>query len=298
MSNFYITLPSNTTNFKVNLPKTLEFKDKWEVSLSEFTYPMNTWLVPEPVEIYLRDFGCRSTWAIMEIPKLNTLPIVEDPIMISEYKGYLPMSYQTSSIPTVFKTFLPAKNYESYLEIWEEVIKIVNGKLESGSGRIKFAYEFDGETLSVFGHEIATPIVVVFTDPILAERLGIPQLFSDERRNRTVKFSYGKLPDGSIDKTTKIKVKVHDESKESIYLFTDIIKHQVTGQDQSQLLRTIPLRGKRNEIQNIAFDKRYYFPIQYGYINSISINIRNSQGKLVKFDFGKFIVVLHFRISR
>ena len=84
----------------------------------------------------------------------------------------------------------------------------------------------------------------------------------------------------------------------SLYIYTDIVEHQIVGDFYVPLLRCVPVRGENNECVTIGYDKPHYIPISKDHIDTITIEIKNDQNKNIPFRFGKVTVKLHFRPRR
>ena len=84
----------------------------------------------------------------------------------------------------------------------------------------------------------------------------------------------------------------------SLYIYTDIVEHQIVGDYYVPLLHCVPVRGENNECVNIGYDKPHYIPVSKNHIDTIAIEIKNDQNKNVPFRFGKVTVKLHFRPRR
>lgn len=81
----------------------------------------------------------------------------------------------------------------------------------------------------------------------------------------------------------------------TLYIYTDIVEHQIVGDAYVPLLRCIPVRGETGDCVNNIYDKPHYIPVNKHHIDTITIEIKTDQNKNVSFRFGKVIVKLHFR---
>lgn len=84
----------------------------------------------------------------------------------------------------------------------------------------------------------------------------------------------------------------------ALYIYMDIVEHQMVGDFYVPLLRCVPVRGQNNEYINICYDKPHYIPVSKHHIDTIAVEIKTDQNKNVPFRFGKLIVKLHFRPRR
>lgn len=81
----------------------------------------------------------------------------------------------------------------------------------------------------------------------------------------------------------------------SLYLYTDIIEHQIVGDTAVPLLRCVPIQGKTHEFITITYDKPHYLPLSKHHIETITVEIKTDQNRYVPFRYGKVIVRLHLR---
>ena len=81
-----------------------------------------------------------------------------------------------------------------------------------------------------------------------------------------------------------------------MYIYTDIIHPQPHPDVYVPILRTIAVEGKPNqEYLSRRFQKIFYMPLMKHTITTIDFKIADDIGKLVGFDYGKVLVILHFR---
>ena len=81
-----------------------------------------------------------------------------------------------------------------------------------------------------------------------------------------------------------------------MYVYSDIIEPQPHPDGNVQILRTIPVEGKpNNDYLSKRFQNVYYMPVSKQSFSTIRFQILDDTGKKVGFDFGKVLIVLHFR---
>ena len=82
----------------------------------------------------------------------------------------------------------------------------------------------------------------------------------------------------------------------TLFVYTDIITHQYVGDSYKQLLRTVPISGKKT-FDAITFSDPHYVSVSKNQIETIQISIKDDTNELVKFKSGiqKVIIKLHFR---
>ncbi len=81
-----------------------------------------------------------------------------------------------------------------------------------------------------------------------------------------------------------------------MYIYTNIIEPSFVGQTKSQLLRIIPLENPAtNQIgsmKSVTFNPILFFPLRHLNFDMIVIQIRDSTGRFILFEFGKVKVTL------
>ena len=85
----------------------------------------------------------------------------------------------------------------------------------------------------------------------------------------------------------------------AIFIYTDIIRHQLVGEAEVPLLRTVRMKsftgGDRPEMDTVVYTHPHYILVSKQYIDSIEIDIRTDTGDRVPYNTGKVISKLHFR---
>lgn len=102
----------------------------------------------------------------------------------------------------------------------------------------------------------------------------------------------------SVDNHPAGRKRLYSDIKSGFYtlfVYTDIIQHQLVGDGFVQLLRSVEIGGKNNEIVTMQYTRPDYVPLCRQHFDSITISILTDQGVPVKFKYGKSIVRLHFR---
>jgi hypothetical protein len=84
----------------------------------------------------------------------------------------------------------------------------------------------------------------------------------------------------------------------SLYIYSDIIKFQYVGDTLSPLLRNVQVGNHNHGITTITYNTPHYISLDYTFIDTINISIRDDIGQFIKFLPGKNIVKLHFRPIR
>ena len=86
----------------------------------------------------------------------------------------------------------------------------------------------------------------------------------------------------------------------SLFVYSDIIKHNLVGSSYSQLLRVVEIPSATafgNQVK-ISYSKPFYSKINQSTITSIEISIKDDTSQDILFQFGRNYVTLHFRRIR
>ena len=82
---------------------------------------------------------------------------------------------------------------------------------------------------------------------------------------------------------------------QNIYINSDLIETQFVGDTRANVLRIIAPQQEKGQVETFNFTPIFYFPLRVVKFNSIEINITGDTGRLVPFDGGVVVVVLHLR---
>lgn len=101
------------------------------------------------------------------------------------------------------------------------------------------------------------------------------------KRNRIVTSPFAALPSGGFH---------------NMFVYSDIVEQQFVGDVQAPLLRILPVHNQSDEIMlSKTFSKVYYLPVAKKRISEIDFKITDDTGRPVGFNYGKVVLVLHFR---
>ena len=85
---------------------------------------------------------------------------------------------------------------------------------------------------------------------------------------------------------------------QSIFVYCDVADYSYVGDSLAQVLRSVPIRGEHLEVVTERFDLGHYMPVLLHNFESVTINLANELGDLVRFYAGRSMVKLHFRRYR
>lgn len=119
----------------------------------------------------------------------------------------------------------------------------------------------------------------------LAEILHLPEkLCADPKTSKTYR-SAGRVTD-------------LQRGKRSLYVYCDLIQHQLVGDSSVPLLRIVPVRGTYGGNVVRTYNDIHYMPARGGTTTNVEINIRDDTGEPIAFDAGRVVVILHVRRRR
>ena len=97
-----------------------------------------------------------------------------------------------------------------------------------------------------------------------------------------------------------ISLKIVDAERDiglfqNIYINSDLIQTQFVGDTRANVLRIIAPQQEKGQVETFNFAPIFYFPLRVVKFNTIEINITGDTGRLVPFDGGVVVIVLHLR---
>ena len=256
MSDFYLTLPSNSsmdiysdntmTNFKTMLPNRIELEKQWEVGLVEIQYP-HTWYNLREGEEILIQAADRPPW-LAEDSTLGRVVIRIPP-------GYY---------PTVVHL---AQRIEKEIS---KAMNLVNEKPVS--------FQYDKIKRKIKAR------VEIRKSPSSYITLGstIQRIFGFDSN-----IIHGGVTEGSLV--------VDMDPLHSIYVYCDLIEPRVVGDKMVQLLRVVPVEGDHGDVVTRIYKNVHYIPIQLKSFEGVMIDIRDDLGENIPFERGILNVTLHLR---
>ena len=81
----------------------------------------------------------------------------------------------------------------------------------------------------------------------------------------------------------------------ALYVYCNICKPQIVGDIYAPLIRTVAVKGTRNQHITISYSPPHYVPLGTREISEIEIDIRDDTGIKVPFMYGKVVCKLHFK---
>lgn len=85
---------------------------------------------------------------------------------------------------------------------------------------------------------------------------------------------------------------------QQLYVHCNLIKHQISGEAEFDLLRIVPTNLSTYIYgceATVSFNRIHYIPLVNNTIEMVQIHIKDSTGRLISFTSGSSTVVLHFK---
>lgn len=272
---FYLQCPSNSSmdifpnntlaNYTVNLDNALELNENYEVGLAEMQYPQS-WdnVRKESNKFEIRYQYPRSGKDRHMDKEVPTGYYASIPELIAVIKNIYGSTKDKKSNDKVTLEGLEMEYNPSTRRVFistdEMKIRIrrANGKVHTPKAQ-SASIVLKDDIARLLGFRHGTTIVT----------------------GRSVESEFAATPSGGFHQ---------------MYLYTDIIHPQPHPDGYVSILRTIAVEGKPSqEYLSRRFQKIYYMPLMKYTINTITFQITDDIGKLVGFDYGKVLAILHFR---
>jgi len=189
----------------------------------------------------------------------------------------------------ITKLIVPRANYETVQELGAKLCERYMANALADSAEIKFNY--DVETRRSAFRTKEDQVAILCTHPALGDALGL-----EYYQVNTVSLQSNGL--GPLYRLALTGV--HSPSLprvESIYVYTDIAKHQAVGDAEAPLLGIIPVKGSFGERCYWSFNPLAYVGVNRSNVSSIRIMLRSETGEPVPFpkDSSSVICGLHFK---
>lgn len=282
-SHFYVDLPSNihsnnavnrASSFVTTLPEPITLEGVWEVGLVELQYPRNWANVPK-LELAFKikltqtalakanSADLRTGYSMMERRRTHKLFRRKDDV-ISVYvakAAYPTLKHLAENINRTIQVAM-LDRLAVLLDVNEDIQRISLLKYE-GFDSVTIQNCSTTQILGLVKHGDVSEAVVNFDDTVYAYR---GEYFPDI-----------------------------DNGLHTLYVYTDIIDTQYTGDCKTQLLRTVPVRGTVGQVTTVIFDKPHYKRVVRKNLQSIEIMIRDRTDSEIAFQRGMTVCKLHFR---
>ena len=291
--NFYVTLPSNVksydyfpentvSNYVTKLASRLTFTGEWEVGLVEMSYTLSWFNVSKKHKILLLYWQHGKAIKIdknVYVPKGRYDTIEEFVLQInSQFDLFFTGDFVLGIDDNRPRLFYNSRNRTITLEHGVKSNKLVFVKFtQEICQMLGFDYS---KMISYYGQQM----------------LAYGQIESKENPTGLVEFVH-KPPKPDMKKYKPQYPYDLSGGYHSLFVYCDIVKPSYVGDSYTQLLRLVQIPGNHKYGEQILFavSNIYYLPLLTKDFETIEIDIKDDNGQQVPFEFGRSIIVLHFR---
>lgn len=323
----YLTLPSNSNpdifpnnkpqSFKVNFPTPIILEGKWKVGLTEIQYPNNWFNLNENTSfsIFFRKplIFPEGQHVVIDRNEKNWVDKLLDNCKVASSAYYLDEtepSDDNEQIETKEDT-LPKAKIETKLDELEETLRFKEYVVHIPAGNYS--------SLQALCDKIEEKI---------KNSLEARYLPADIDSTRPIRFTINDFGNVCIEsKRSKVYIQVNGGNKlweylgwndianynyivppvvapkrgdllvhhPAIFVYCDIVQHQVVGNMLAPLLRVVPIEGNPGEYIWRQIMKPMYLDVNKGYISTIEVELRDDSGNLIPFQVGKVLLVLELK---
>ena len=82
---------------------------------------------------------------------------------------------------------------------------------------------------------------------------------------------------------------------QTVYVYSDIVKHSIVGDKRAPLLRVVAINSSQGDTQTVCFQPMIYQPVTKSSFKEISMYLRDGTGSPIPFERGAVTAVLAFR---
>lgn len=314
MSDFYVTLPSNTKGvnnrtsaFRCALPQTIELEGEWECGLSELQYPFS-WN------------NVANCYIDIEVFDYLTATDTRHP---RERKGLkFRVEVEDGNYEDIHELIrgLNSALYKFWLARMEEVNRLVKKRTKSIALSEIHTTMINGRPVSINYPKTEDmlkekPLVdnynylyaangtnALLFNTIIGDEKVITTMDKDFVFNFEINSNLRHLL-GYRDQKDPLGVAPYPFSLMSpvrmIYLYCPLIEYQFIGDIKAPVLRTIPVNGKVGDYIDVSYVSPHYVNLLSRRFDAIEIYLRSDTGELIHFnDNRKVVATLHFRRKR
>ena len=255
--------PNNTlTNYTTRLHTRLELGEpgSWEAGLAEIHYP--------------------HTWKNVFEPRMDPERI--NPELLEDTDPLYPPhrdDYSISAFPLLNQYLHDNHPLEpGHYKKVSDVVKIYDRRLSQFA---KFTWDRSQSRVRIHVHQDKR---IILTD-------ALARLWHIEKDLNAFMKDGGKTFEGK---------RVDDVFPDiaHMYVYCDLVNHQLVGDSRVPLLRIVPLTGRAGENVTTVYENIQYVPVRGGPVQNIEVDIRDDTGRPISFRYGRVVVSLHLRKAR
>jgi hypothetical protein len=184
-----------------------------------------------------------------------------------------------------------------------------SGELFSGIAYVKTGYYKDG---NAFASSLTQQLARAFADlagilvkVTFLERTNRIRIQSEisppyngillsRELTRFMGFREALVPSGKVDVTGHVAFDANRKMN-LIYVYCDAATDCSVGDARAPLLRVCNVSGEHGRAVHVVYVRPHYVPVGRREFDTVKISINNEAGRPMPFEFGKSVVVLHFR---
>ncbi len=287
-NSFYLTIPSdlsyagNSLNrFRVKLAHSIELQGNWQVALAELIYPVSHYTLSGG-NFYMQTFPSLSAPLYKkknekrrEYFKKNYIAKVNVP-----NNHYTDISELLRAVNDSYRGYWERrKQYIEKSNLVEKEVVLYNKfrtRIASGQDSVKFDYDPLTKRVTI---SVKDEVSFIQMDPKLTYALGFTESTISTGK------SVAKYPPD-----VRVGIK-------SLYVYLDIIEHQMVGGVKTPLLRIVPITGSYGDDTVMNYTNLHYCNVLTKQFDSLEISINDQTGNPMPFSFGSIVVKLHFKRS-
>jgi hypothetical protein len=184
-----------------------------------------------------------------------------------------------------------------------------SGELFGGIAYVKTGYYRDGNAFaSSLTHQLTrafADLAGILVKVTFLERTGRIRIQSEtsppfndillsRELARFMGFREALVPYGKVDVTGHAAFDVNRKTN-LMYVYCDVATDSAIGGAKAPLLRVCNVSGEHGRAVHVVYVRPHYVSVGRREFDTVKISINNEAGRPMPFEFGKSVVVLHFR---
>ena len=284
-----MTLPSNVghdflentvANYTTKLASSIELKGQWEVGLVEMSYTLSWYNVPENLYFSVNYYDAhRLESDELYLPKGRYDKITD---IISKLNNVLTKPIRDNIKP------VPVRNPKLELDERTRKVTIKNG---IGKDNRMIFLQLPFELCQILGFD-KKAMDKYNGNMLIKYSQEVSNLPANQRANYVHPMHTDTEQTYIAERPFELSGGTH-----GLFVYCDIVKPSFVGDSYTQLLRLVqvPSGIKFGDQVLITYANTYYVPLLTHEFETIEVHIKDDVGDTIPFEFGRSIMVLHFR---
>jgi len=284
---FYITLKSNSSidyfpnntasKFKVKLANQINLEDRWEVAITEITYP-HTW------QNLTQSTRCKFIFERLE-DQAEWGHDLED--LDSAIIDDLNENEENEAAYNMIDITIPSGYYSSADRLLNamghKIWRIAKDEFSIVKNLATFDYDDISDQILIRLHPNG---VFYFENNSIAEMLGLQP-----------SYSLGDTPIYQSPIVSKADYNPFEFFKpKQMFIYCDLVQPQFIGTQLLPIIRQFITGTEHGKLETKTFEKLYYMPVAQKTINTIEINLLDDTSQFINFQNESIVTcMLHFR---